>query len=1026
MRIERPQFELTRVYADGTKEAPEIVPVAHMPAGVQMNRRGVLGVGIGTAAALFLLDSAARAGGGDEIQVAGQQTPEALKEPESPLPAHVNEISALALAPDGGLLVSGSRDNSVKFWAFPEGRWLQTLPAHPGDVNTLAITPDGRMLITVCADALRLWSLPAGQLQSVLDAHTGEIRAIAVSGDGKLLVSAGEDRTIRFWSLPEGRLLTTIEGLRGAVQSLALTPNGRMVVAGGQEVGLKLWSAPDGRLLTTLGRFPAAFAITPDGESIALCLNNIELRSLADGRLLSSMESHRGVSAATLTPDGKILITAGQNNFTFWSLPEVRLLRSIENTGVNVVRLACSPDGRMFLSWGGSAGARLWSLPEGQLLSLFQTEVRSAIFSAKERTLVTGQSRGTLANWNLNPTNLRGNFSDPALDPGKPPDKMIKAHAAGITSLAVSADGKTLVSAAGIGYGAVPDSTKLWSLPDGKLTATLENHKEGTTAVAVTPDGRTFITSGNDKAIRLWSLPEERPPAATSKKPAGQSRTQPARPAPPAAAIKGRLVAALEGHQAGVRKLYLSADSLTLISTDAFNTVMVRALPEGRVLSEISDPKRELVVLAPSSDGTLLATTTSNREDQTVKIWSLPSGQLQLTLAGHRGKVQACAIAPDNRLLATSAADNETRLWELPGGRLLGALETLPGLLAFSPDGRFLATSSSRESIRIWSASEGRLLMTLEDARQQGYTGNAGRMLFTPNGGLLLSVAGNGDINLWSLDEGRLLAILRGQSMPAEVMVVTPDSKTLACGYNSGVIALWDLEKPGFRGFLFDAAVNTTEVKGITYNVYDQVTGRTVTYTLPCGSPIPPGAVCTCNCVPGTYRVPTYSGGGGVRRTGRTICTCNRVCTCIPVPSDRDAKEAFEAVDPVQILECLSELPIQTWNYKWNDAAIRHIGPMAQDFAATFAVGEDDKHICPVDAQGVALAAIQGLYRIVQEKEAQLSDQRRLAEGLQDRLRLQEEMNREMRARIEALERRLLHSAMQSENDGPPPLPRPL
>ena len=42
------------------------------------------------------------------------------------------------------------------------------------------------------------------------------------------------------------------------------------------------------------------------------------------------------------------------------------------------------------------------------------------------------------------------------------------------------------------------------------------------------------------------------------------------------------------------------------------------------------------------------------------------------------------------------------------------------------------------------------------------------------------------------------------------------------------------------------------------------------------------------------------------------------------------------------------------------EATVRHIGPMARDFAA-FPIGDDERHIHAVDAQGVALAAIQGL-----------------------------------------------------------------
>ncbi len=45
---------------------------------------------------------------------------------------------------------------------------------------------------------------------------------------------------------------------------------------------------------------------------------------------------------------------------------------------------------------------------------------------------------------------------------------------------------------------------------------------------------------------------------------------------------------------------------------------------------------------------------------------------------------------------------------------------------------------------------------------------------------------------------------------------------------------------------------------------------------------------------------------------------------------------------------------------------------MSQDFSATFGVGEDNKHINMVDAFGVAMASIQALYEIVQEKDARI------------------------------------------------------
>jgi hypothetical protein len=84
-------------------------------------------------------------------------------------------------------------------------------------------------------------------------------------------------------------------------------------------------------------------------------------------------------------------------------------------------------------------------------------------------------------------------------------------------------------------------------------------------------------------------------------------------------------------------------------------------------------------------------------------------------------------------------------------------------------------------------------------------------------------------------------------------------------------------------------------------------------------------------------------------------------------------KENFRDVDQLQILERVVALPISEWNYRSQNASIRHIGPMSQDFFTAFGAGEDEFHISSVDADGVALVSIQGLYQLVQEKDEQIA-----------------------------------------------------
>jgi hypothetical protein len=88
--------------------------------------------------------------------------------------------------------------------------------------------------------------------------------------------------------------------------------------------------------------------------------------------------------------------------------------------------------------------------------------------------------------------------------------------------------------------------------------------------------------------------------------------------------------------------------------------------------------------------------------------------------------------------------------------------------------------------------------------------------------------------------------------------------------------------------------------------------------------------------------------------------------------SDRNAKENFAPVDPREVLAKVAALPISRWNFKELPGA-DHFGPMAQDFHAAFGLnGRDDRHIATVDADGVALAAIQGLNQKLDEKSAEV------------------------------------------------------
>ncbi len=77
--------------------------------------------------------------------------------------------------------------------------------------------------------------------------------------------------------------------------------------------------------------------------------------------------------------------------------------------------------------------------------------------------------------------------------------------------------------------------------------------------------------------------------------------------------------------------------------------------------------------------------------------------------------------------------------------------------------------------------------------------------------------------------------------------------------------------------------------------------------------------------------------------------------------SSRSFKENFAQIDVEAVLKQVATLPITQWRYKGGQGG-EHIGPVAEDFFKVFGLGEDARYIATIDADGVALAAIQGLY----------------------------------------------------------------
>jgi uncharacterized coiled-coil protein SlyX len=113
--------------------------------------------------------------------------------------------------------------------------------------------------------------------------------------------------------------------------------------------------------------------------------------------------------------------------------------------------------------------------------------------------------------------------------------------------------------------------------------------------------------------------------------------------------------------------------------------------------------------------------------------------------------------------------------------------------------------------------------------------------------------------------------------------------------------------------------------------------------------------------------------------------------------SDVNRKHLFESVHGEDVLDRLRGLPIRSWSYRVDNTSVRHLGPTAQDFRASFGLGSDELTIATVDADGVALAAAQAL-------EARTASQAEEIERLRAQNAAQAAEITDLRARLERIE----------------------
>jgi WD40 repeat protein len=143
------------------------------------------------------------ASGKSLAEVAAQPPPA----PNTPAPP-ANVVAALAFSPDSKQIAAGGSDAGVYLFQATDGKFVRAMApapaAHTSTVTGLAFHPSNTLLVSASKDrTLRLWNPANGQLYKALEGHTAWVQGVTFFAQSTRLASASADNSVRLWDLTE-------------------------------------------------------------------------------------------------------------------------------------------------------------------------------------------------------------------------------------------------------------------------------------------------------------------------------------------------------------------------------------------------------------------------------------------------------------------------------------------------------------------------------------------------------------------------------------------------------------------------------------------------------------------------------------------------------------------------------------------------------------------------------------------------------------------------------------------------------
>lgn len=269
-------------------------------------------------------------------------------------------------------LAVATNSEQVKLLNLKEESW-NILEGHTDIVICLDVSIDNTLLLSGSKDSsIRLWNINKKQCVAVCEGHTEAIGAVSFSKkSNSFFVSGSRDKTIKYWQITSGGSgivsKYTVKGHDKDISCLSVSPNDKFIASGGQDKLIKLWNIKDGSLQGTLkGHTRGIWSL--EFSPVEKCLvsssgdKSIKLWSLTDFICLKSFEGHtNSVLRVAFNGHGtEIISTSSDGIIKIWDIKSNECINTIEGHSDKIWAMAISKDEKQLITAAADSQIHLW------------------------------------------------------------------------------------------------------------------------------------------------------------------------------------------------------------------------------------------------------------------------------------------------------------------------------------------------------------------------------------------------------------------------------------------------------------------------------------------------------------------------------------------------------------------------------------------------------------------------------------------------------------------------------------------